>query len=81
MIIIITCSLLVYVVLNKIIDIFNEHYYDHLHRKYVVLGGQVVSQTDGDTHYISADRLMRLYSVRMEECIIINDNRTGESSF
>lgn len=38
--------------------------------KYVVCPRRVTSATDGQSHYISAEWLMRLYGVRPEECIV-----------
>ena len=38
--------------------------------KYLVCPGEVISKTDGDIHYISADRLIRLYNVDPRECLI-----------
>lgn len=44
--------------------------------KYVVQGGNVVSRNDGQTHYISPHKLIKLYGVNPKECIIIPD-KTG----
>lgn len=37
-------------------------------KKYLVAGGYVISQSDGDRHYVSARRLMDLYRVRPGDC-------------
>lgn len=39
--------------------------------KYIVHPGYVTSRSDGDKHYISAGQLMKLYAVKLSECIII----------
>lgn len=46
-----------------------------LPKKYLVLGGGVISSTDGQRHYISAHQLMRLYGVRPNECLLVDENR------
>lgn len=38
--------------------------------KYVVIPGQVMSQSDGQIHYIDAPALMRLYKVNPKECVV-----------
>lgn len=38
--------------------------------KYIVYPGYCISKTDGDKHWISADKLMRLYQVDPKECIV-----------
>jgi len=43
-------------------------------KKYVCCGGYVVSNVDGDEHYISAFRLVRLYNLNPRECILIDHN-------
>jgi len=37
-------------------------------KKYVCVGGYVVSKSDGDRHYINADKLMRLYGLSPSNC-------------
>lgn len=39
--------------------------------RYIVRPGYVISQTDGDRHYISASQLMHLYGVQTRECVIL----------
>ena len=38
--------------------------------KYLLVGGLVVSQSDGDAHYVSAHRLQRLYGLRSKQCVL-----------
>ncbi len=40
-------------------------------KKYVVLGGDVISRHDGDRHFISTRQLCDLYGVDPEECILV----------
>lgn len=44
-------------------------------KKYLVIGGNVVSKHDGETHFISARRLCDLYRVDPQECICVSDRR------
>ena len=37
-------------------------------KKYVCIGGEVASNTDGDKHYINADKLMKLYGLNPTIC-------------
>jgi hypothetical protein len=46
-------------------------------RKYLVVPGRVRSQNDGDEHFIGAARLMTLYGVEPNECVIAPENREG----
>lgn len=46
-----------------------------LDKKYLVCPGYVKSINDGELHYISAYKLMRLYNVHPRECIINNYNK------
>lgn len=41
--------------------------------KYYLVGGFVYSD-DGDTHYVSARKLVELYNVDLRECIIASRN-------
>lgn len=45
-----------------------------MQKKYLVIPGKVTSQTDGDTHHIGAMRLIELYGVNPDECLILNDH-------
>ena len=38
-------------------------------RKYIVIGGYVISRHDCDKHYVNANRLMELYRVAPGDCI------------
>jgi hypothetical protein len=38
--------------------------------KYLIMPGQVKSATDGQSHFISAFKLMNLYGVRLRDCLI-----------
>ena len=39
-------------------------------KKYLLVGGNVTSQNDGDTHYVPAHELARLYGVDIMDCVI-----------
>lgn len=39
--------------------------------KYVIFPGPVISQTDGDRHFITAPQLIRLYSVDPKSCRVV----------
>ncbi len=46
--------------------------------RYAVFPGNVVSQTDGDIHFVNSTELMRLYQVKPDECLVVfsdNDRR------
>lgn len=38
-------------------------------KKYIVYPGEVISQSDGDKHWIGARQLMILYGVHPNECL------------
>jgi len=42
-------------------------------RNYLLLGGWVSSKSDGELHYVSATKLLRLYGLDPRECILVND--------
>lgn len=44
--------------------------------KYVAFGGPVTSPVDGDTHFINARTVCRLYKVDPRDCIFIDDTPT-----
>jgi hypothetical protein len=48
--------------------------------KYLVFGGTVTSKNDGAEHFIGADRLMKLYGVKLNECAICIPNGTPEAT-
>lgn len=37
-------------------------------KKYLLIGGEVISKNDGDRHYVSAYKLLRLYRLGEEIC-------------
>ena len=39
-------------------------------KKYLVIPGFVISHTDGEIHFITADKLIKLYNVPRDECVI-----------
>ena len=41
--------------------------------KYILVPDWVISRTDGDKHFISSDKLARLYGVPLRECMIATD--------
>ena len=41
--------------------------------KYLCIGGTIISNTDGDEHYISPQRVAELYKVNLAECIFARD--------
>lgn len=43
-----------------------------MNEKYLVIPGNVLSKSDGDEHFISAQQLMELYGVNPSECIVID---------
>lgn len=45
-------------------------------KKYLVCPGFVISKRDGDRHWIDARRLIQLYQVDPEECLIKKDDQT-----
>lgn len=42
-------------------------------KRWVVIPGAVVSQEDGETHFIGAQQLMNLYGVPRKECVVVGD--------
>jgi len=45
-----------------------------MEKKYIVIGGRVTSQNDGEKHYINANRLCVLYRVNPDECYLIESS-------
>ncbi len=45
--------------------------------KYLICPGKIISETDGDEHYISAQRLIELYGVNPEECKIVDSPQSA----
>lgn len=46
--------------------------------RYVLMPGYVTSRTDGQRHFINAQRLCNLYGVRMAECVVYPIGYTSE---
>lgn len=44
--------------------------------KYLVIGGFIRSNTDGQQHYISPQRLMDLYKVNPQDCVLAENNES-----
>jgi hypothetical protein len=42
-------------------------------KRYLILPGKVFSKEDGQLHHVSAEELMRLYSVAPEECVVLRN--------
>lgn len=40
-------------------------------KKWLIMSDFVTSKTDGQRHFISADKLIKLYGVNPDECIIL----------
>ena len=47
-------------------------------KKYLVIGDYVISRTDADIHFISAEKLVELYKVLIEECVLVASARNIE---
>ena len=45
-------------------------------KKYALVPGKIISNTDGDEHFISASMLASLYGVPLDECIVIDYRQT-----
>lgn len=43
-------------------------------KKYIVVGGEVVSCTDRQRHYVNAFNLCNLYGLDREECYLVEGN-------
>jgi hypothetical protein len=41
-------------------------------KKYIVIGGYIVSKKDNDRHYVGPMELIKLYGVDPKECILVN---------
>lgn len=44
-------------------------------KKYLLLGGIVYSKNDGQSHYVNAHQLMRLYGLDESECVLLEENQ------
>jgi len=49
-------------------------------KKYLVIGGYVISQSDKEKHYVSAHRLCELYGIKQEDCDLVNEFKKGYST-
>jgi hypothetical protein len=47
-------------------------------KKYLVIGDEVFSPTDGQVHYVSAMHLVKLYGVPLAECVLWNPRPHGD---
>lgn len=48
-------------------------------KRFLVIGDEVYSATDGQVHYVSARRLVDLYGLDPRECVLVDrDQRMGE---
>jgi hypothetical protein len=43
-------------------------------KKYILIGGYIISKNDGDRHFISATRLCELYKLNPQECYFLSEN-------
>lgn len=41
--------------------------------RYLVIGGDVFSRSDGERHYVSARRLVALYRLDIRECVLADE--------
>lgn len=41
-------------------------------KKYMAIGGSIISKNDGESHHVSAKKLCQLYKVDPAECILID---------
>lgn len=62
---------------NKSRDLIRQDQVRQSRYKYAVYPGYVISQNDGDRHYIGADQLIRLYGVDRRDCLIIREHERG----
>ena len=44
-------------------------------KKYLLMGGYIISKSDGDRHFISANQLRNLYKLDPEECYFADQTR------
>jgi len=43
-------------------------------KRYLVIGGTVISKKDGQEHYVNARKLCELYMVNPRECVLMEEN-------
>lgn len=46
-----------------------------MNRKFLVIGDYIISENDGDRHYISAKQLVRLYNLKKGEYELFDHDR------
>ena len=49
--------------------------------KYVIHPGKIISQRDGDVHYLSFGRLIRLYALNPRDCICATDGKDRSNHY
>ena len=45
-------------------------------KKYICIGGEIISKTDSQFHYISPYRLAKLYNVNPQECYFADNENS-----
>lgn len=50
-------------------------------KKYLVVGGRVISRWDGDVHYVSPQALCGLYKVHPDECEFVTEDEYETSQY
>jgi hypothetical protein len=50
-------------------------------KMYLVVPGEVISKTDGQTHFISADKLIHLYKVNKRDCVVLSSKSIAINSY
>lgn len=45
-------------------------------KKYLVMGGEVISKNDGQHHYVNARKLVELYHLDPKECLLMEEDDT-----
>jgi hypothetical protein len=48
-------------------------------KKYIIIGGRVISRFDGQEHFIHASRLCALYGVNTDECYLLNEESAEDN--
>lgn len=52
-----------------------------IRKKYLVIPGYIISQNDGQRHFIGASQLISLYKVNPEECVIDTERRGLQNEY
>jgi len=47
-------------------------------KKYIICPGAVISKNDNQTHWVTSQQLLRLYNVKLSECILIPTGKNIE---